>query len=64
LKGIYKPLITKKLGLGTNFLRYLLYVRKSVIRVGLLQPKTILAMLVLKLYIESKRMQNNVSQRK
>ena len=50
----------KKLGLGEKFLRQLLYMRKIAGGVGLLQPKTIIAMTMAKQYLSCSRMKNRV----
>ena len=49
----------KKLGLHKNFLRIILYKRKSTLGVGLIQPSTIIAILKLKSYIGNKRKKGN-----
>jgi len=45
----------KKLGLSTKFPKYMLYPRKSAGRVGLLQSKIILVIIVMKQYIADNR---------
>ena len=51
----------KKLGLSTKFSKYMLHARKLVGRLGLLQPKTVLAMIVMKQYIAHNRVNNNIA---
>ena len=47
LEKMYKVPILKKLGLGKTFPRYLLYTVKSALSLGLIWPKTVLAMTML-----------------
>ena len=51
-----------KLGLSKNFPRLALYVRKSALGIGLMQPSTIIAILKLKSYIGNKRKEGNATQ--
>ena len=51
----------KKLGLSTKFPKHMLYARKSVGRLRLLQPKTILAIMAMKQYITDNRTNNNIA---
>ena len=48
LKLIYKAVIAKKLGLGYKFPRKILYIQHNSIRVGLLQPETVMAISALR----------------
>ena len=54
LKLICEIVIYTKLGLGGKFLREILYFNRNSIGIGLTTPKTIVAMLALKLYISNK----------
>ena len=56
-----KVLILKKLGLGKKFPRHLLCARKSALSVGLIWPKTILAITALWQHIRSYRLNNNIA---
>ena len=51
---IYKPMILKKIGFGEKFLRSCLYLRRTALGIRLIKPRTIMAILVLKLYIRYK----------
>ena len=53
IKIIYKLPIVKKLQLGEKFLRAILYSFRSVLEVGLVQPKTYITIASLKNYIEN-----------
>ena len=61
MKSIYEPVILNKLRLSKTFPRKLLYTKKISIRLGLLQPKTVLAKLSIKQFLENIRINNNVS---
>ena len=61
LKQIYEPVILQKLGLSENFLRAVLYSRKTALGVGLLAPRTIIDMLAMKLYLEYQRAKDRTS---
>ena len=52
---IYKQMILWKLRLSKKFPRRILYVRKSVLGIGIMKPSTIVDTLALKLYISYKR---------
>ena len=60
LRLFYKGLLLKKLRLEEKFLRLLLYIRKTVGRVRLLQLKTIVGIIAVKQYIINSRMKNRV----
>jgi len=45
---IYKTLLTKKIHLGKKFPRKVLYFRRMAIGIGLLKPKTIIAILAIR----------------
>ena len=47
--------IVRKMGLGDNFLRKLLFVKKSVLGVGLIEPKNVIDYLAIKLHVGKKR---------
>ena len=51
MKKIYEPVILRKLGLSTKFLRNILYTRKLILRVGLIVPSTTIDILALKLHV-------------
>ena len=53
LKQIYKGLLLIKIGLS-NFLRLILYTRKSALEIRLMAPQTIISILKLKLYVGNK----------
>ena len=61
LKKIYEPIILKKLGLSENFPFSVLYSRKTVLRVGLLAPRTIIDELAMKLYLGHRRADDRIS---
>ena len=62
LKRLYEAPMLMKLGLSKNFPRLALYVRKSVLGIGLMQPSTIIAILKLKSYIGNKWKEGNATQ--
>jgi E3 ubiquitin-protein ligase DOA10 len=51
----------KKLQLSTKFPKYLLYIRKIWLRIGLIKPNIVLAMLMLKIYFGYTRIRRNVT---
>jgi len=55
LKKIYETLIIKKFRLNKNFLKSLLYARKSFLGLGLITRQTAIDMLALKAYFGNKR---------
>ena len=55
LKKIYELPIIRKMRLGDNFPRKLLYVKKSALGVGLIEPATVIDYLAIKLYVGNKR---------
>ena len=57
---VYEATIAKKLNLSMTFPRKLLYARRTVFGIGLLQPYTIIAMATLKQYIGNLRIIRNV----
>ena len=61
LKRTYEAPLLRKLQLSTRFPKELLYVWKLWLGVGLLAPKTVLAILKLKVYIEYKRIKRKVT---
>ena len=62
LKAIYEEPILIKLGYSKKFPRRVLYMRKNVLGIGLLRPKTIMKILALKLYIGYKRVNTIINQ--
>ena len=50
----------KKLGLRKIFLQKLLHIKQLVLGIGLVVPETIVNILVLKIHINSRRVQNIV----
>ena len=50
LQKIYEKIIIKKLGVGENFPRAVLYSRRNTVGYGLVKPETVLAMLSIKLH--------------
>ena len=61
LMKLSKRVLVKKIGLGENFPREVLYSRKSALGVGLLKPTTVLAILSMKLYVGHMRMEDQMS---
>ena len=61
LKKISEPVLLKKLGLSKKFPQDILYARKSALGIGLLQLNTILASLLLKIYLGHMRIQDTIS---
>ena len=61
LMKICEPMLLKKLKLSKKFPRTILYARKSELGVEMLQPSTIVAMLVLKLCLGHVRNQDRIS---
>ena len=57
LKKIYEEPLLVKLGLSRNFLRRVLYSRKSALGIGIMEPSTIINILKAKLYLGNKRME-------
>ena len=53
-------MILRKLGLSENFLRYVLYSRKTAWGVGFLSPLTIIDTLAMKLYLGHIRANNSI----
>ena len=51
---IYELTLLQKLGLSIKFSRSVLYIRKSVVGIGIIKPSTIIDILALKLYIGHK----------
>ena len=58
---ISKPVILVKLGLSEKFLRIILYARKTALGIGIMKPSTIIAILVIKLYLGHKRADNRIA---
>ena len=52
---MYQEMIVRKLGLGSKFLRELLYVQQDRLRIELIKSKTTVAILAYKLYIRNIR---------
>ena len=50
-----------KLGLEKKFLRAILYVQQNRLGIGLIKPKTAIAMLACKLYIGNKRAKSKLA---
>ena len=61
LKKIYEPVILRKIGLSKKFSRYVLYSRRTALGIGLMSPRTIMDVLVLKLYVDHNRMESEVA---
>ena len=61
LKWIYKKPLLIKLELGQKFPQEVLYSRKSILRVGIMTPKTIIDILKAKLYIGNVRKRGETS---
>ena len=59
---MYEEIICAKLGLGKKFLRIALYTRQNAIGIGLIMPKTAIAMLATKLYIGNLQAKTKISQ--
>ena len=57
LKRLYKEPLLVKLGLSRNFLRKVLYSRKSALGISIMTPSTIMNILRAKLYLGNKRME-------
>jgi len=51
LQKKYEGTITQKIRLGTKFPRAILYLRRNAIGLGLIRPKTSIAMQACKLYL-------------
>ena len=60
LMKIHKPIILRKISLSEKFLRCMLHIRKSALRVGLIKPSIMIAILALKLYLGNKKLQNSI----
>ena len=58
---MYKEIICAKLELGKKFPRTVLYIRQNAIGIGLIMPKTAIAMLETKLYIRNLRAKTRIS---
>ena len=52
---MYEEIISSKIGLRKKFLRSIMYTKQNVARIGLIAPKTVITMLLAKLYIGNKR---------
>ena len=55
LKNIFELPTVRKMGLGNNFPRKLLHVKKSALGVGLIEPKTVIDSLALNFHAGNKR---------
>ena len=60
LKQIYGPVLLMKMNLSEKFSRSVLYSRKIVLGIGLMAPKTIIDVLLLKLYLGNQRLNQKV----
>ena len=58
---IYESVILKKIGFRENFPRSCLYLRRTALGIGLMKPRTIMAILALKLYIRHKQLGIKIS---
>ena len=56
LKQIYEPVLLRKMNLSEKFLRSVLYSWKMALGIRLVAPKTIIGVLLLKLYLENQRL--------
>ena len=54
LRKIYEETVASRLGLGKKFLRDILYVQQKRLEIGLVIPRTVVAILAFKLYIGKK----------
>ena len=61
LKRIYKLLLFTKLKLSKTFPKGILYSRKLFLGVGLISPEIVIAISILKIYLEYKRVKRNIS---
>ena len=52
-----------KLGLSEKFLRKILYTRKIALGIELMKSSTIIAILIIKLYLWHKRLEDRIAQR-
>ena len=61
MQKIYEPIILRKLKLSKIFLRKVLYIRNSILGIGLLVLRTITNVLSLKLHIGHQRARSRVA---
>ena len=52
---MHKKIIIKKLGVGENFLRVVIYSRRNTVGYGLVKSEALLAMLSIKLHVKNMR---------
>ena len=61
LKQIYEPVILRKMNLSEKFPRSVLYSRKTALGIELMAPKTIIGVLLLKIYLGNQRLNQKVA---
>ena len=61
LQVIYKEPIVKKLGYSMKIPKRVIYIRRNTLGIGILKPKMIIETLVLKLYVEYKRVKTRIA---
>ena len=59
---MYKSIVTKKFKVGAIFPRVVLYSRRNTIGFSLIKPKTVVAMLAMKLHIRNMRVNTRNNQ--
>ena len=60
LRKLYETTLAKKLRLGSNFSRAAMCSRKSAVEIGLVKPKTVIAILACKLYVGNVRAKTKI----
>ena len=60
LRKLYETTIAKKLRLGSNFPRAAMHSRKSAVGIGLVKPKTVIAILACKLHVGNVRAKTKI----